>query len=123
MKTEEVLILVKAGFTADEIRVLSGMDAESAPELPAAPEEPMTQPAPEHVAQPAPEHVAQPAPEPAHADPSAAPAWFTEFVQKNNEEMAAMQRAFQLTNVRRADAEHTVKTPEQLAAEAFDAIR
>ena len=115
MKTEEVLILVKAGFTADEIRVLSGMDAESAPELPAAPEEPMTQPAPEH--------VAQPAPEPAHADPSAAPAWFTEFVQKNNEEMAAMQRAFQLTNVRRADAEHTVKTPEQLAAEAFDAIR
>ena len=118
MTTQDVLALVKAGFTAEEIRSLSGADAAPAAPAdpdpqPAAPAEPDPQPEPE---EPQP---AAPAPEP---NPAAAPAWFTEFVQKNNEEMAAMQRALQITNVRRAAPAEPQKTPEQLMAEAYRAI-
>ena len=119
MTTQEVLSLVKAGFTADEIRQLSGADAAPVPAepdpQPADPAEPDPQPEPE---EPQPADPA-PAPEP---NPAAAPAWFTEFVQKNNEEMAAMQRALQITNVRRAAPSEPQKTPEQLMAEAYRAI-
>ena len=120
MTTQDVLALVKAGFTAEEIRILSGADAAPAAPAepdpqPAAPAEPDPQPEPEEPQPAAP----VPAPEP---NPAAAPAWFTEFVQKNNEEMAAMQRALQITNVRRAAPADPQKTPEQLMAEAYRAI-
>ena len=108
MTTQDVLALVKAGFTAEEIRSLSGADA-----APAAPAEPDPQPA--APAEPDPAPAAEP-------NPAAAPAWFTEFVQKNNEEMAAMQRALQITNVRRASPAEPQKTTEQLMAEAYRAI-
>lgn len=119
MTTQEVLALVQAGFTADEIRQMNAAAA-----APAAPAEPDSQPA--APAEPAPQpEPADPQPEPAPAaepNPAAAPAWFTEFVQKNNEEMAAMQRALQITNVRRASPAEPQKTPEQLMAEAYRAI-
>ena len=99
---------------------MNGAAAAPAP-APAAPEDP-TPPAqdPEPAPDPTP---AAPDPEPAaEPNPAAAPAWFTEFVQKNNEEMAAMQRALQITNVRRAAPAEPQKTPEQLMAEAYRAI-
>ena len=109
----EALELVRAGFTAEEIRNTFSAGAPATPD-PAPEAEPAPAPAPDPVPAPAPD----PAPE------SAAPGWFTEFVQKNNEEMAAMQRAFQLTNVRRAEVDHgPMKTADQLAAEAFNAVR
>lgn len=120
MNTQDVLALVKAGFTAEEIRQLSGADAAPAP-VPAVPEEPNP---PAQDSEPAPDPTpAEPDPQPeAEPNPAAAPAWFTEFVQKNNEEMAAMQRALQITNVRRAAPADPQKTPEQLMAEAYRAI-
>ena len=120
MNAQEVLALVQAGFTADEIRQMNGAAAAPAP-APAAPEDP-TPPVPDP--EPAPDPTPA-APDPAPAaepNPAAAPAWFTEFVQKNNEEMAAMQRALQITNVRRAAPAEPQKTPEQLMADAYRAI-
>ena len=119
MTTQEVLTLVKAGFTADEIRHLSGAGAAPAAPEPAAP----APAAPEEPDPPAQDSEPSPDPEPAAPDPApAAPAWFEEFVRRNNEEMAAMQRALQITNVRRAAPAEPQKTPEQLMAEAYRAI-
>lgn len=119
MTTQDVLSLVKAGFTADEIRQLSGAGA-----APAAPEPAAPAPAePEEPTPPVQDPEPTPDPEPAAPEPSpAAPAWFEEFVKRNNEEMAAMQRALQITNVRRAAPAEPQKTPEQLMAEAYRAI-
>ena len=119
MTVEQVLALVQAGFSADEIRSMNGADAAPAPA-----------PAPDPVPEPdEPAADPDPAPSPeatkaAPENPAAAPAWFTEYVHKNNEDMAALQRALQIRNVRRAGTDDPVpeKTPEQLMAEAYRAI-
>lgn len=122
----EALELVRAGFTAEEIRNTFSAGAAPAadPEQAKPAGNPVfivdrdTEPAP------APDPKPEPAPAPDPVPESAAPGWFTDFVKKNNEEMAAMQRAFQLTNVRRAEVDHgPMKTADQLAAEAFNAVR
>lgn len=114
MTAQEILKLIDAGFTADEIRQLNGVAAASAPDPAPAPD-PEPAPAPDPDPDPAPD------PAPAPAQP-AAPSWFEEFVQKNNEEMARLQRALQVQNVRRAATPPAGKTPEQLMAEAYHAI-
>ena len=114
MTVQEIMRLLDAGFTADEIRNLNGSDQ---PDPQPAPE-PDPQPAPAPDPQPAPAPDPQPAPAP---DPSA-PQWFQDFLVRHNEDMAAMQRALQITNVRRAEPPEPQKTPEQLMAEAYQAI-
>lgn len=125
---DNILALVKAGFSAEEIRIIapeafatasidSPHDDPPAPAdpAPAAPADPVPDPAPA-----APEAPAAPAPAPEAAQ---APAWFTDFVRQNNEDIAQLQRALQITNVRRADHQQpAAKTQEQLMAEAFRGI-
>ena len=113
MTVQEIMKLIDAGFTADEIRQLNGAAAAPAPEPVPAPD---SEPAPASNTEPAP----APDPAPAPAQP-AAPSWFEDFVKKNNEEMAQLQRALQVQNVRRAEPP-AGKTPEQLMAEAYHAI-
>ena len=118
---EQILSLVKAGFTAEEIRRWTGEPA-PAPAVPAAaPEEP-ARPDPEPAA--APEEPAEPAAEPAtpKEEPNRTPEWFAAFVKKNNEDLAALQRALQVQNVRRAEPGPDVKTPEEIMADAYRAI-
>lgn len=110
MTAQEVLKLIDAGFSADEIRGMTAPVPDPAP-------------APDPEPAPAPDPDPAPAPEPdsATAQP-AAPSWFEDFVRKNNEEMAKLQRALQVQNVRRAEPPPSGKTPEQLMAEAYHAI-
>lgn len=114
MTVQEIMKLLDAGFTAEEIRNLNG----SAQPDPA----PDPQPDPQPDSAPDPQLDSQPEPAPDPEPAPAAPAWFEEFVKRNNEEMAAMQRALQITNVRRAAPAEPQKTPEQLMAEAYRAI-
>lgn len=119
---ENILALVKAGFSAEEIKIIAPeaflSSASDPPSVlsngqpaaePAVPAEPM-EPAP---AEPAPE---QPAQEPA-------PAWFADYERQHNEQIAQLQRALQVQNVRRADEPAAnPKTQEDLMREAFLAI-
>lgn len=117
MKMEDVLKLLDAGFTTDEIRSLM------APADPAPAPDPAPDPAPAPDPEPGPSP--DPAPDPAPApdpEPDRTPAWFAEFVKKNNEDIAQLQRALQVQNVRRAAPPEPQKTPEQLMAEAYRAI-
>lgn len=124
---DNILALVKAGFSAEEIKIIapeafaaasidSPHDDPPAPAdpVPAAPADPVPDPAPAASVAPA---APAPAPEAAQA-----PAWFTDFVRQNNEDIAQLQRALQITNVRRADQQPAAKTQEQLMAEAFRGI-
>lgn len=122
MTLQEILKLVDAGFTADEIRNINGS---AQPDLQPDPQ-PAPAPDPQPDPQPAPVPDPQPDPQPAPApDPQpvpAAPQWFQDFLVRHNEDMAAMQRALQVTNVRRAEPPEPQKTPEQLMAEAYRSI-
>ena len=118
MTVQEILRLIDAGFTADEVRAMGAAPVEPAPEPAAAPTA-----APEPVpAAPAPEPAAAPAQTQEPEQQAAAPSWFDDFVKRNNEEMAQLQRALQVQNVRRAEPPPSGKTPEQLMAEAYHAI-
>ena len=124
---EQILSLVKAGFTAEEIRRWTGEPAPEPVRLPAseepAPSDPEPAAAPE---EPAPEEPAAPdepaAPAAPKEEPNRTPEWFAAFVKKNNEDLAALQRALQVQNVRRAEPGADVKTPEEIMADAYRAI-
>lgn len=117
MTTQEVLELVRAGFSADEIR---NMGAASMPaEAPADEPQPAAEPEPAPVPEPEPAAEAAPAAQPNEA---ITPAWFAEFVKRNNEEMAQLQRALQVQHVQAAAPPADYKSPEQLMAEAYHAI-
>lgn len=141
MNQGDILILVKAGFTAEDIKVIApeyfqhsasdssialpngAASASSAAPAAGAAAEPVTgEPAP---AEPAPAPAVEPAPtEPAPAPVSAPPAWFGEFVARYNADQARMERAIHAENIIRTDAHASpdYKTPEQLMAEAYHAI-
>lgn len=126
MTVQEILKLVDAGFTADEIRNIDGSaqpDLQPDPQPAPVPDpQPAPAPDPQPDPQPAPVPDPQPAPAPDPQPVPAAPQWFQDFLVRHNEDMAAMQRALQITNVRRAEPLEPQKTPEQLMAEAYRSI-
>lgn len=121
---ENIVALAKAGFTAEEIKIIAPeafatASIDSPHDDPPAPADPVPVAPAAPVPDPAPAAPEAPAPAPEAAQ---APAWFTDFVRQNNEDIAQLQRALQITNVRRADQQPAAKSPEQLMAEAYHAI-
>lgn len=118
---ENILSLVKAGFSAEEIRII-------APEafVSSASEPPSVSSNGQPAAEPAVPAEAVELPETAPAEPAAAesaPAWFADYERQHNEQIAQLQRALQVQNVRRADEPAAnQKTQEDLMREAFLAI-
>lgn len=107
MKFEEVMMLIKAGYTKAEIQAM---------EAPAPTPEPAAEPAPA----PAPEPTAEPAPEPA-AEPATTPAApmdqmmqaMQNMIQQNQQLLQSMQAA----NIQAARMPaDTKETPEDLIA-------
>lgn len=105
MKFEEVMMLIKAGYTKAEIQAM---------EAPAPTPEPAAEPAPE----PAPEPIAEPTPEPAPTLENGQPmdqimTMLHDMIQQNQQTLQAMQAA----NIQaaRMPAE-TKETPEDLIA-------
>ena len=118
---ENILALVRAGFTADEIRIIapeafaSSQSADfldttnGAPELSVAPDAPAE-----------PEELPAVQTAPPEAGP---PAWFTEYERQHNAQMAQLQRALQVQNVQTADQPNAnIKSQEDLMKEAFLSI-
>lgn len=134
MDKETIIALAKAGFSAEEIKVVIGPDAfatdasvlknsdpsETSIVKPSAQKTDADQPAPV----PIPEQAAAEAPAaaPAQAPEGTAPKWFSDFAAGINNDIADLQRALQVQNVRRAEGVPGAKTQEQLMAEAFRAI-
>lgn len=128
---ENILALVRAGFSADEIRIIApeafampsaepSVISNGAPEqtiAPAAPAEPAAAPAAPAQSAAAP---AQPAVPP---EPEAAPSWFAEYERQHNAQIAQLQRALQVQNVQTADQPNAnIKSQEDLMKEAFLSI-
>ena len=115
MTVKQILALSAAGFTEEQITLLTETLADDAqPEAPAQPEQP---------AQPEPETPAQPE-QPAQADDT--PAWFGKFLQRYNEDYEQLSKGLLAKNVRHAgagDPGAAPKTPEQLMAEAYMNIK
>lgn len=111
MTVKQILALSAAGFTEEQITLLTETLTDDAqPEMPAQPEQP------EAPAQPEP---AQP------EQPDDTPAWFGKFLQRYNEDYEQLSKGLQAKNVRHAgagDPGAAPKTPEQLMAEAYRAI-
>ena len=105
MKFDEVMMLIKAGYTKEEIQAL---------EAPAPTPEPAAEPAPE----PAPEPALEPAPEPAPTLENGQPmdqimTMLHDMIQQNQQTLQAMQAA----NVQAARMPaDTKETPEDLIA-------
>lgn len=105
MKFDEVMLLIKAGYTKAEIQAM---------EAPAPTPEPAAEPAPEQ----APEPIAEPAPEPALTLENGQPmdqimTMLHDMIQQNQQTLQAMQAA----NIQAARMpEDKKETPEDLIA-------
>ena len=105
MKFDDVMMLIKAGYTKEEIQAM---------EAPAPTPEPAAEPAPE----PAPEPIAEPTPEPAPTLENGQPmdqimTMLHDMIQQNQQTLQAMQAA----NIQAARMPAEKKeTPEDLIA-------
>lgn len=113
---EQILALSDAGFTAEQITAFAGAVGDPQP-APAA--DPQPAPAAD------PEPAGAPAPDPSGAPEDDTPAWFGKFLQRYNEDISNLSKGVKARNVRHAggDPGPSVKTPEQLMAEAYANIK
>lgn len=121
MKSNEILELVRAGFTKEEIMAMDVSGKHAAPEEPAAPDEPEEPAAPEE-----PEELAAPssAPEESAEDNALEKAnqKFSDAVKNFEAQMDALTKKFQDNNILLSSmkAEETMKTGEDIIAELIN---
>ena len=104
MKLEDVMALVRAGYTKDEISAMTAPEPAAAP----APE-PAAAPAPEPAAAPAPEPAAAPAPEPAAAPAPEHAAAPETRVSQTEALLREILGAVQMGNINKATTEPPVE--------------
>ena len=104
MKFDEVMMLIKAGYTKEEIQAM---------EIPAPTPEPEPAPTPEPEPAPTPEPEPAPTPEPEPAPMDQTMLMLRQMIQQNQQMLQAMQAA----NVQAARMpEESKETPEDLIA-------
>lgn len=123
MLKNELLELVRAGFTKQEIMELLGKE-QPAPQPAAKPEpqhapQPAAQPEPQPAAQPEPQHAPQPAqPEQQDEQPKLD---FNHFLTVMRGEFDGLKKAMQVQNINTAVQPHT-KSIDELADDALASI-
>lgn len=122
MKSNEILELVRAGFTKEEIKAMDAPGKHAAPEEPKEPA-----PAPEEPKEPEPEEPKEPAPaapEASAEDNALAQAnkKFSDAVKNFEEQMDALTKKFQDNNILLSSmkSEETLKTGEDIIAELIN---